>query len=169
VKILVAHSSKRGATAGIAEAIASTLRGEGIEVECKDAQEVAELDPYDAVVLGSAVYVKRWRGEARHFLRKHRKALSRMPFWVFSSGPVGDPDEDQPEWVEPPEVIEVAERLGVRDHVIFGGCLPANPRGPIERAIVASTPPEHRDRRDWVEIREWAMLVAAQLRAVAPA
>jgi menaquinone-dependent protoporphyrinogen oxidase len=169
VKVLVAYASKRGSTAEIAEAIAGTLRREGLAVECGVAHDVKGLEPYDAAVLGSAVYVKHWRGEARHFLRKHRKALARMPFWVFSSGPVGDPGEDQPEWAEPPKVVEAAEKLGARGHVVFGGRLPDEPRGPIERAMVAGTPPEHRDRRDWDEIRAWATAVAAQLRAAAPA
>jgi menaquinone-dependent protoporphyrinogen oxidase len=169
VKILVAYASKRGSTAEIAEVIAGALRREELSVDCEPVHGVKSLDPYDAVVLGSAVYVKQWRGEARHFLRKHRKGLARLPFWVFSSGPVGDPTEDQPEWIEPPQVVEAAEKLGVRGHVVFGGCLPAEPRGPIEKAMVASTPPEHRDRREWDEIRGWATTVANQLLAPAPA
>ncbi|MGO9754854.1 MAG: flavodoxin domain-containing protein [Solirubrobacteraceae bacterium] len=52
------------------------------------------LEPYDAVVLGSAVYAKHWRGDARHFLRHLGGELARRPFWVFSSGPVGDPAKD---------------------------------------------------------------------------
>lgn len=149
--------------------IAGALRREDLLVECEAAHDVKSLASYDAVVLGSAVYVKHWRGEARHFLRKHRKALAQMPFWVFSSGPVGNPDEDQPEWAEPPKVIEAAEKLGMCGHVVFGGRLPEEPHGPIEKAMVAGTPPEHRDRRDWDEIRAWATSIAAQLRTAAPA
>lgn len=169
LKVLVAYSSKRGSTAEIAEAIAGTLRGEGLAVDCEATANVTSLEPYDAVVLGSAVYVKRWRGEAGHFLRKHRKALARLPFWIFSSGPVGDPTEDQPGWAEPPKIVETAEKLGARGHVVFGGCLPAEPHGPIEKAMVAGTPPEHRDRRDWAEIHAWALSVAGDLHAAAPA
>jgi menaquinone-dependent protoporphyrinogen oxidase len=169
VKVLVAYASKRGATAEIAEVIAGTLRREDLSVDCEAAHDVQSLEPCDAVILGSAVYVKQWRGEARHFLRKHRKALTLLPFWVFSSGPVGDPSEDQPEWNEPPNVVEAAEKLGVRGHAVFGGRLPAEPRGQIEKAMVASTPPEHRDRRDWDEIRTWARSIAAELRAATPA
>jgi menaquinone-dependent protoporphyrinogen oxidase len=169
MKVLVAYASKRGSTAEIAEVIAGALRREDISVDYEAAQHVKSLDSCDAVVLGSAVYVKHWRGEARHFLRKHRKALARLPFWVFSSGPVGDPNEDQPEWIEPPKIVEAAEKLGARGHVVFGGRLPQEPRGPIEKAMVASTPPEHRDRRDWDEIRTWATSIAGELLAPAPA
>jgi menaquinone-dependent protoporphyrinogen oxidase len=164
--VLVAYASKRGSTAEIAETVAATLRREGLSVCLERAEEVQSLERFDAVVLGSAVYMKRWRGDARHFVKKHRKALRQMPFWVFSSGPVGDPAEDNPEWAEPPKIIEKVEELGGRGHVVFGGRLPAEPQGYIERAMVEGTPKEHRDRRDWTEIRDWAHQIATELAAV---
>jgi menaquinone-dependent protoporphyrinogen oxidase len=161
--ILVAYASKRGSTAEIAETVAATLRREGLGVCLVPAEDVQSLDRYDAVVLGSAVYMKRWRGDARHFLKKHRKALRQLPFWAFSSGPVGDPAHDNPEWSEPPGIAEKVEELGGRDHALFGGRLPAQPQGFVERAMVEGTPAEYRDRRDWAEIREWARRVVAEL------
>jgi menaquinone-dependent protoporphyrinogen oxidase len=166
MKVLVAYSSKRGSTAEIAETIAATLRREGLGVCLERAEQVESLEPYDAVVLGSAVYMKRWRGDARQFLKKHRKALKQMPFWVFSSGPVGDPAKDDPEWIEPPKLVEKVEELGGRDHAVFGGCLPAEPKGFMERAMVEGAPKEYRDRRDWGEIRAWAKEIAANLTLV---
>jgi menaquinone-dependent protoporphyrinogen oxidase len=164
--VLVAYASKRGSTAEIAETIAATLRREGLGVCLERAEDVQSLDRYDAVVLGSAVYMKRWRGDARHFLKKHRKALKQKPFWVFSSGPVGDPTKNNAEWTEPPKIAAKVEELGGREHVVFGGCLPAEPQGFVEKAMVADTPREFRDRRDWAEIREWAKQISAPLVAV---
>jgi len=46
---------KHGSTAEIAETIAATLRGSSVDADCMDAGDVAGLEPYDAVVLGSAV------------------------------------------------------------------------------------------------------------------
>jgi menaquinone-dependent protoporphyrinogen oxidase len=164
--VLVAYASKRGSTREIAETIAATLRREELDVCLRPAEEVRSLEGFGAVVLGSAVYMKRWRGDARHFVKKHRKALRQLPFWAFSSGPVGDPAEDNPEWAEPPRLAAKVEELGARDHVVFGGCLPAEPRGMMEKAMVEGTPKEHRDRRDWTEIRAWAAGIAAQLVAI---
>lgn len=169
MKALVAYASRRGSTAEIAEAISGALRREGISVDCVAAEEVKSIDPYDAVVLGSAVYVKRWRGDAKHFLRKHRRALAQRPFWVFGSGPAGDPAEDRPEWAEPTSVVEKVEKLGGRGHVVFGGRLPVAPRGPIEKAMVQNAPAEYRDRRDWDEIRIWAVSIADELKTAAAA
>jgi menaquinone-dependent protoporphyrinogen oxidase len=162
-RVLVAHASKRGSTTEIAEAVAVTLRDSGLEVDCVPAGDVESLEPYGAVILGSAVYMRRWRGDARHFLRKHRHKLSERPFWVFSSGPVGDPANDSPAWSEPARTIEHAKELGARGHAVFGGRVPNDPHGPIERSMADNTPAEYRDRRDWDEIRAWAESVAREL------
>jgi len=165
MSVLVAYASKRGSTAEIAQAIADTLRESSLSVDCVAAADVTSVEPYDAVIIGSAVYIKRWRGDAKHFLRKHGHELSRRPLWVFSSGPVGKPDDDpDPAWLEPPRIIEAVEKLGAREHVVFEGRMPENPRGPVERAMVANCPPEYRDRRDWGAIRAWASGIASELR-----
>ena len=163
--VLVAYASKHGSTAEIAEAVAEVLRAAGVGADCLDASAVATLEPYDGVVLGSAVYMKRWRREARRFLSRHASELKERPFWVFSSGPVGDPANDDPAWTEPAATIAAAQRLGARDHAVFGGSMPAEPRGMMRRSMAKNTPPEYRDRRDWDEIRAWATAIAAELGA----
>lgn len=162
MNVLVTYASKHGATAEIGEAVAASLRGEGLDADCVEVAHVASLEPYGAVVLGSAVYAKRWRGEARRFLHRHGAELSARPFWIFSSGPVGPPEKDpDPEWIEPHTVVAEAERLGVRAHVVFGGRVPDH--GLMGRAMARSTPEEFHDRRDWDAIGAWARGVAAEL------
>jgi menaquinone-dependent protoporphyrinogen oxidase len=167
--VLVTYASKHGATAEIAQAITQTLRDTGTDAECLEVHHVKTLEPYDAVILGSAVYMKRWRGEARRFLHRHGEELRARPFWIFSSGPVGAPDEDpNPEWLEPHKVIDEAQRLGVREHVVFGGRLPEH-GGFTAHAMARNIPAEFQDRRDWQQIHAWARGVAAQLGGAAAA
>jgi menaquinone-dependent protoporphyrinogen oxidase len=168
-KVLVAYASKRGSTAEIADAIADKLRESGLAVDCVAVDEVRTLDPYDAVVLGSAVYMKHWRGDARRFLHRHADELSHRPFWVFSSGPVGEAGGTvDPAWLEPRRIMDRVEHLGVREHVVFGGRLPTDPKNPLERSMVERTPRQYRDRRDWREIRAWAAGIASELQARRP-
>jgi menaquinone-dependent protoporphyrinogen oxidase len=159
--VLVAYGTKHGATADIAEAVAGQLRQEGHAVDCMPAREVVGLDSYDAAIVGSAVYMKRWRPEARRLLRRQAKALAERPFWLFSSGPFGETPD--PTWSEPPHLIKEAERLGVRGHVVFGGRLPLEPSNFMERSMVKSCPPDKRDLRDWDAIRAWAKRIGAEL------
>ncbi|HWK26256.1 MAG TPA: flavodoxin domain-containing protein [Solirubrobacter sp.] len=153
--VLVVYASKHGSTAEIAEAITATLRESGVAADCAEAGDVTSLDGYGAVVLGSAVYMRRWRREARHFLDRHADELAARPLWIFSSGPAGDPAKDNPRWSEPPKVIAKAERLGAREHVVFGGYMPGR--------AGENLPPAFRDRRDWDEIAAWARTIAAAL------
>jgi menaquinone-dependent protoporphyrinogen oxidase len=157
-KVLVAYASKHGSTAEIAAALADEIRRQGVEADCLPAEEVHDIEAYDGVVVGSAVYMKRWQRPAHKLLARHRRELAERPLWIFSSGPVGK-DAD-PSWSEPGGVVHLAESLGVRDHVVFGGSLPAEPHGFMQKAMVRDTPEELRDLRDFDQIRAWAAGIA---------
>src|SRR4051812_49787553 len=116
--VLIAYASKHGSTEGIARAVAQALESGGLNATCMQAGDVKSLEPYDAVVLGSAVYIKRWRPEARRFLRRFGAELAERPFWVFSSGPAGDPAKDTAAWWEPGRTIAKAVEFGARDHKV---------------------------------------------------
>jgi menaquinone-dependent protoporphyrinogen oxidase len=57
-------------------------------------QDVGAIDGYDAVVLGSAVYLGNWMKPAKEFAVREAAALAAVPVWLFSSGPIGSPPED---------------------------------------------------------------------------
>ena len=162
--VLVAYASKHSATAEIAERIAAAMCEAGCAAEAWPASEVRDLSGYRAVVLGSAVYAKRWRPEARRFARGYADALRDMPVWLFSSGPIGAVQE-HPTAPMPPFADKLADRIGAREHVMFGGRVPTDPGNFVERAMLKNTPPERRDARDWPAIEAWARGVAAQLAA----
>ena len=162
-RVLVAYGTKHGATAEIAQAIAKPLRAAGLEVDVQRARRVRSLDPYRAVVLGSAVYMGRWRGDAIRLLR--RPALEQREVWLFSSGPVGEDkgDPDQLERLTRPERVQkIAAGIGAREHVVFGGMI-ADDAGFIRKKMARNIPPELRDRRDWHQIEAWAQSIATTL------
>lgn len=160
-RVLVAFGTKHGATAEIAQTVADELRKAGHTVECVPAAEVLELAHYDAVVIGSAVYMGRWRPEARRLIKRRAGELSERPLWLFSSGPCG---QAEPSYTAPPGLLRRARRLGAREHVVFGGRVPEEPSSRIERSIVEKAAPEHRDLRDWETIRGWGAEIAQALR-----
>jgi menaquinone-dependent protoporphyrinogen oxidase len=162
-RVLVAYGTKHGATEAIAETIAKTLSDAGLEVDLQRARRVRPIEPYRAVVLGSAVYAGRWRRDALRLLR--RSGLRERDVLLFSSGPVGESKGD-PEQFErmtrPPRVEEIAADIGAREHVVFGGMV-AEDAGFIRKKMARRIPPELRDLRDWGAIEAWANAIAATL------
>jgi len=163
-RVLVTYASKHGATAEIAATVAEKLREYDLEVDCVPVSRVSSLQDYRAVVIGSALYFNRWRGDAARFVRHHAAELSQTPFWTFSSGPVGEngPDSHQ---LEPRRLVDTIERLHARGHIVFGGSVAEAQHGPLARVLVRKIPNAYRDRRDWAEIRTWAAGIAEGLDA----
>ncbi len=125
MKILVAYGSRDGATAGIAERIGEVLKKAGFEVNVVSAEKAAEPAGYDAVILGSAVYIGQWRKEAANYLTKHEQALAKLPVWLFSSGPPGEGDlkEQLQGFTFPEKLKPIIERIKPRDNIIFPGAV----------------------------------------------
>jgi menaquinone-dependent protoporphyrinogen oxidase len=160
--VLVAYATKHSSTAEIAERIAAAMRAAGRAAEARPAAEVDDLSGYGAVVLGSAVYAKRWQRDARAFARRYAGELKDMPVWLFSSGPIGAPEE-HPTAPTPPIAEKLVKQLGAREHVMLGGRVPLDPGNFIERSMLKNTPPEQRDARDWPAIESWARTIAEQV------
>jgi menaquinone-dependent protoporphyrinogen oxidase len=165
--VLVAYASKHASTAEIAQRIAAAMRYAGCDARAIPAADVSDVSGYRAVVLGSAVYAKRWQRDARGFARRHAAALKAMPVWLFSSGPFGSVDE-HPTAPTPPIATKLVEELEAHEHVMFGGRVPTDPGNFVERAMLKNTSPERRDARDWAAIEAWARSVAQELRATEP-
>ena len=162
MKVLVAVSSKHGSTREIAESIAGTVREAGIVVEVVDAEHVRSIDGYDAVVIGSALYMGRWMGPARELAKGSADALHARPGWLFSSGPMA------PDVVDPADAAEgnkLLELVGGREHRVFPGKADRDEFGFFERRVVAMVKSPYGDYRDWTEIEAWAAGIAAELTA----
>ena len=81
-KILIAYATLSGTTVEVAQAIGEEITKKGQQVEVLPIEKVTSLDGYDGVVLGGPM-IMGWHRSALGFLRKNRKALSRMPLAIF--------------------------------------------------------------------------------------
>ncbi len=160
MRVLVTVASRHGATAAIGDRIVQLLEEAGLDVDRAAPGEVDHLDDVDAVVLGSAVYAGRWVGEATDFVDRLEQDLMRLPVWVFSSGPLGEP----PEPVGPPPAVEtLIAGFGPRDHRVFAGAMDRDELNLAERAVVRVVKAPYGDFRDWDAVYVWALGIADAL------
>ncbi len=163
MKLLIAVSSKHGSTREIAKSMAATIRDAGIEVDVVDAQGVESVAPYDAVIVGSALYLGRWMGPARDLVNHSADALRSRPVWLFSS------------WATRARHRRSRRRrrgheahaaVGAREHRVFAGKADKGEFGFFERRMVSMVKSPWGDHRDWAAIGTWARSIADALTAV---
>jgi menaquinone-dependent protoporphyrinogen oxidase len=159
IRVLVAYATKMGSTREIAESIAETLQAAGLPATAVAARDVRDLDPYDAVILGSALYAAHWQRDANRFVSHHLEALQARPVWLFSSGPL-DGRLAAADLPIAPNAQEITAKINSRGHRTFGGRL--DPDSPNVDPQVLLTHPLG-DFRDWDVIRAWAASVAEAL------
>jgi menaquinone-dependent protoporphyrinogen oxidase len=81
-KILVAYATMTGSTVEVAQAVAEEIARSGLQVEVLPLNQVKDLEPYAAVVVGAPM-IMGWHRSALAFLKVHRAAFQRLPLAVF--------------------------------------------------------------------------------------
>jgi menaquinone-dependent protoporphyrinogen oxidase len=176
VNVLVAYASRHGSTAGIADRIASSLRGAGLTAEARPVTEVTDVGSYDAVVIGAAAYMFHWMKDATRFVKRNRSVLAERPVWLFSSGPLGTDrvDEDGNDVLEvtrPKEFDELHALVHARgEQIFFGAWDPEAPAVGFGERLLRAMPASKDampagDFRDWEAIDAWAAAIAHDLTA----
>jgi menaquinone-dependent protoporphyrinogen oxidase len=165
MQVLVASATQHGATREIADLIGATIAGRGIQTDIREVENVTEVDDYDAVVVGSAVYMGNWMKAARAFVERCADELAARPTWLFSSGPIGDAPKAGAAGVH---IADLVAAIRPRDHRVFGGRLQRSSLGLFERAVARIVHSPEGDFRDWGEIGDWATTIADELEARLP-
>ena len=168
-RVLVAYASQCGSTGEIAEAIGRVLCEAGTVVDVRLVNNVSDLTPYQAVVVGSAVHSSQWMPEAVEFVKKHRDALSRVTvaYFVASLTTVADTVETRRKAVT--YLDPVREQVQPVDVGLFAGKLDFGKLPPMYRLIWPLTAGGHvreGDYRDWEAIRAWATELRPRLLGV---
>jgi menaquinone-dependent protoporphyrinogen oxidase len=150
-RVLVAFDTKHGSTGQVAQTVADTLRGEGVDVHVERVDDVDSLEDVDAVVVGAPVYVGRLTRGARRLLAGHRAELEHLPVAVFALGPLHDEPREFDDAARSLEkALASVPEVEPRSVRVFGGALePDDHRFPFNRMARS-------DLRDWDSIRAWA-------------
>lgn len=168
LNVLVSAASRHGSTGEIAAAIAAELQARGLHPCLLPPTEVSSIEGYDAVILGSAVYVGHWLQPATDMVARCRDEFAGQPVWLFTSGPVGKPSGQlaQAMGTDPVELPEVRMTTAARGHKIFAGKLNRKSLPFIQRVSLFMFSGLTGDFRDWTDIRLWADSIADQLTAI---
>ncbi|HEY0468246.1 MAG TPA: flavodoxin domain-containing protein [Polyangiaceae bacterium] len=173
--VLVAYASVHASTAEIARQIADRLLKSGLAAVARSVNQVESLQPYQAVVLGSAVHNQAWLPEAASFLTRFETELAKRPVWLFSACSVGETSS----FFGPkltglirrtrPELARVAgarDTIHFRDHHYFAGAFERggwSVFGDLFLRVCGGSPGDH---RDWHDVNDWAGRIARELQGV---
>lgn len=164
MRVLVTWGSKRGGTAGIGQMIATTFITRGIDAVATPAAGVRSVKGFDAAIIGGALYANRWHSSARRFVNRHAHTLRTIPVWLFSSGPLDD-SADRTVIPATTQVAVLAERIGAKGHVTFGGRLAPDAKGFPASAMAKK---QSGDWRNPDRVCAWAAELADALPAAQP-
>ena len=150
----VITATKHGSTHQIGGAIAQRLRDRGHAAVAEAAEGVGELEAREPVILGSPIYMGKWRKEARALLDRLAGESPGRAVWLFTVGPLGDPPV--PEDAKPEEEVERFASERAIDHRLFAGKLDRSQLNRRERLTVRAVKAPEGDFRDWAAIQAWA-------------
>ena len=93
-RVLVAYASKMDSTREIADKIGSRLDEAGFDVLVRSCADAPPAKEFSAVVIGSAIYMRRWLKDATTYLAREAHELAGRPTYLFQSGPCSDKPSD---------------------------------------------------------------------------
>lgn len=161
MRILIAVASKHGSTSGVGDEISRVLGECGHEIVRTQPELVESLTGFDAVVLGSAVYMTHWMDTARDFVKRFSADLRRLPVFTFSVGMSGMVNGQA---ADPSRVGPVLISLEPIDNITFSGRIDSSLLSLRERSIARLGGAIEGDYRDWELVRQWANKIDAELR-----
>jgi menaquinone-dependent protoporphyrinogen oxidase len=162
-KALVAYASDCGSTGEIAEAIGKVFCDQGGAVDVRLVESVRDLNPYQAVIIGSAIHSSKWLPEAMRFVETNQKALSQMPVAYFLTCLTLYKSNDVTRrmarsYLDP--VLDAVPQVKPVDVGLFAGVLDYSKLSFVVRIVMKSKMKKNGvpegDHRNWDAIRTWA-------------
>ena len=162
-RILVAYASRKGSTAGIAQAIGKELISEGYAVDISDIKSVTSIAGYNAVVIGAPIYTGKITGDVAAFVAANRDGLSRLPVAGFVTGiaPVYPKTGDVKGFID--QLVTALAPISPVAVTMFAGTLDEGKMNLVERSLTSLMKIPTGDFRDWDAIATWTKTLAGKM------
>jgi menaquinone-dependent protoporphyrinogen oxidase len=162
-RILVAYASWAGSAREVAETVGRVLRESGADVDVLSAADVRDLEPYRAVVVGSAVRAGRVKREALRFARANAAGLRTRPVAFFIVCLTMMEDNLKNRTTADPYLDPLREIVPPIDVGLFGGVfMPQKLKGAVRLLVSASRLPRG-DFTDLAAVEDWARQLLPKL------
>ncbi len=155
-KILVAYATRAGSTAPIAQKIGQVLAQRGASVDVVPLKNVANLNGYGAVVLGSAVRIGQWLPEAVKFIEKNKSTLSGIPTAFFTVHLLNLGDDGTSRAARLAYLDSVRKLVSPQHEAFFAGVGDWKKVSFLEGLMGKAVKAPEADLRDWGAIQAWA-------------
>ena len=155
-RILVAYASRKGSTAGIAQAIGKELVSAGHTVDVIEMKTVTTVVGYNAVVIGAPLYIGSIVKDAGNFVGRFRDQLAKLPVAAFAVG-MAPASHDAKKVEESMKALHasLAPLIPVAA-TMFAGKLDPTKLSFILRKMTEFVKSPTGDYRDWNVIAAWA-------------
>ncbi len=181
-RALVTYASKYGTTGEVAEAIGKKLCAAGAACDVLPSDEVKDLAPYKAVIVGGAARNFGWMPGAVDFIKKNQSALSRTRVAYFMTclqivpeqPAIGKPGTLPPkneskeerrsrvmEYFDP--VLKKYPEVKPADMTLFAGAIDFDKLSRSDKTMMKSLRFVEGDWRDWEAIGKWGEEMASKL------
>jgi len=148
-QILVAYASRKGSTAGIAQAVGKELVSAGYTVDVIEMKTVTTVEGYNAAIIGAPVYMGKVDKDISKFVAKNRDRLASIPVAAFAVGIAPVAPQIEPVEKVLDNLTKAVSPIQLIAATVFAGKLDPDKMSFIERQMTSLMKVRTGDFRDW--------------------
>jgi menaquinone-dependent protoporphyrinogen oxidase len=162
-KVLVTYATKYGTTREIAEVIAGVLTRAGFDTDVIPVMEVGIIDAYDAIVIGSPLYMGKILVEAREFCEQYKPYLEGKWIAFFVSGIAVCKEENNNKKTMLDAIDAMSEYVKIDEKGTFGGRLSLNILSESDMQLATIAGASEGDFLNMEDVRAWAKEIGRKI------
>jgi menaquinone-dependent protoporphyrinogen oxidase len=158
-KILVAYASRAGSTVEVAQFVANELVQRGYSVDVRPVKQVASLNGYSGVVVGSTIRMGSWLPEAFKFVETNQAVLGELRTAFFAVHLMNQGDDETSRKARLAYLDPVRKLVVPQSEAFFSGVGDMSKVSFLDGLISRMVKSPEGDFRNWDAIRDWSQAI----------